>query len=285
MKESTGSSFCRWGPIAWLGLLVWAPLSWAQGPCRECHESVYELLAATPHARVAQEERFCQSCHGETDAHLATGTLEGLVTGEQLGSWSGEQKAAACLGCHQSTFPLFKASVHGSQGICWECHESEALHFGNKAALRPQGFGVAPRCISCHQEVLSQFRQPYRHPLSTGNMDCVSCHEVHQPAGQEGERRGCVDCHREQAGPFLFPHPPAEEGCVTCHAPHGSAHRGLLVSTGNGLCLSCHTQSNFPAVGKVPHNYWLGGGGRCWDCHSQVHGSNVTPDLNPRGRR
>ena len=53
----------------------------------------------------------------------------------------------------------------------------------------------------------------------------------------------CVKCHVEKRGPFVFEHPAVKvEGCVTCHNPHGSTNRMLLVRReGRQLCLQCHT--------------------------------------------
>lgn len=274
----------RWGPIA---VLLVVPLGVsgvrAEVPCTSCHEDVFSALKGTPHGTVAvKDQLFCRSCHGDPSQHLETGELSGLVRGDQLRVWAAGQKAEACLRCHRGAFPRYSDGPHGREDACWSCHESQALHF-QKA--HPVPATAASRCFSCHPQVAGELRWAYRHPVSEGFVTCTSCHDVHQSQEASEQRQRCVSCHREQAGPFLFAHPPAEEGCTSCHRPHGSPHRGLLASFGNATCLSCHTQSNFPAVGKVPHNYWLGGGGRCWDCHSQVHGSNVTPDFNPRGRR
>ncbi|MFN3414079.1 MAG: cytochrome c3 family protein, partial [Thermoanaerobaculum sp.] len=232
-----------------------------------------------------ESQVFCEACHGDASTHLESGDVGQLVGADGFAVWSGSRKAEACLSCHGKNHPTYLLSAHAETDACWTCHETQALHFITGSAVNSGRQSVGGKCTSCHPEVVSQFRLSYRHPLQEGFMTCVSCHQVHQPTPPEGERATCVSCHREQAGPFVFSHAPAEEGCITCHQPHGSAHRSLLSSFGNALCLSCHTQSNFPGVGKVPHNYWLAGGGRCWDCHSQVHGSNVTPDLNPRGRR
>ena len=43
--------------------------------------------------------------------------------------------------------------------------------------------------------------------------------------------------------------------------------------------------ANFPAAGKVPHNRYLQGGGKCLDCHSEVHGSNVDERMAPQYRK
>ncbi len=277
----------RWGPlVVGVFLLVAAVASGGESPCVSCHENVMQALAGTPHFRVAKESQaFCEACHGNAAGHLESGDATQLVRADGFARWTGRQKGKACLSCHSKDHPTYLLSAHAETEACWACHETQALHFITPSAVARKQESLGGKCFSCHAEVMGQFRLSYRHPLQEGFMTCVSCHKVHEPTPAHGERATCVSCHREQGGPFVFSHAPAEEGCVSCHQPHGSSHRGMLVSFGNALCLSCHSQSNFPAVGKIPHNYWLAGGGRCWDCHSQVHGSNVTPDFNPRGRR
>ena len=63
--------------------------------------------------------------------------------------------------------------------------------------------------------------------------------------------------------------------------------RDSVVGSGpaGGVCLTCHVQTNFPAAGKVPHNRYLQGGGKCLDCHSEVHGSNVDELMAPQYRK
>jgi predicted CXXCH cytochrome family protein len=39
---------------------------------------------------------------------------------------------------------------------------------------------------------------------------------------------------------FLFEHAPVREDCVSCHEPHGSNHKRLLVNKLPNLCWNCH---------------------------------------------
>ena len=54
----------------------------------------------------------------------------------------------------------------------------------------------------------------------------------------------CLDCHTDQAeqGKKAHLHQPAfEQGCATCHEPHGGENQHLLrTATVNALCLECH---------------------------------------------
>ena len=81
-----------------------------------------------------------------------------------------------------------------------------------------------------------------------------------------------------------FEHEALREGCVTCHNPHGSVNRGMLVQRDANLCLRCHAQVQTGAdrvfIGKMDHTGLLRNS-TCWSagCHSAVHGSNFSPRL------
>lgn len=254
---------------------VHAPAS-AENPCVACHEEQVAAVAKTPHQRAVQADAgFCAACHGDPAKHLETGEKADIRGRDALGRWQAQDQTQACLSCHRSSLPSFAASPHAQgQVSCWSCHPG-VWHGPTPKASEP--------CATCHRPEAAGFRRAYHHPVPEGKMRCASCHDPHreQPA-EELQRERCLQCHPHAGGPFVFPHLAAEEGCVACHAPHGSTNRTLLVTAGNGLCVRCHTQSNFPAVGKVPHNFNLAGGARCFDCHSEPHGSNSSPLLAPR---
>jgi DmsE family decaheme c-type cytochrome len=269
-----------------------SPLA-AENPCGECHEEQVAALRAGPHLGVVGDgPQLCVACHGDPTLHLDTGEAEDILGTEALADWRTHDQAAACLSCHSGDFPGFAETPHADRVSCWTCHADRALHHTPTLAtpVGARAHASWDLCTSCHSDVRAEFRLQYRHPVEQGLVDCVDCHDVH---GREPElavdrqdmRAACVSCHHEQRGPYLFEHLAIEQGCVGCHRPHGSWNRGLLASSGNGVCLTCHLQSNFPGVGKIPHDFRMSGGGTCWDCHSDVHGSNTTPDFNPRGRR
>lgn len=262
----------------------------ADTPCLDCHEDQVVAYDSGPHASVsAKDERFCASCHGSPEAHLQSGDAADIVGKATLSTWSGERKARACATCHAPDFPAWTRAPHLDEGLCWSCHAPESLHGADVAELpEARRRGTWNLCISCHAEQAAELRMVYRHPVESGLVDCTDCHDIHGRSTLRTElvsAADCVRCHKEQQGPFLFVHPPMEQGCMDCHAAHGSPHRGQLLTAGNGTCLTCHLQSNFPGVGKTSHDFLLSGGARCWDCHSEIHGSNTTPDFNPRGRR
>ncbi|MCB1218677.1 hypothetical protein KDL44_14935 [bacterium] len=83
----------------------------------------------------------------------------------------------------------------------------------------------------------------------------------------------CSMCHGNAAQEATFAHAPAFEGkCDACHQTTGEGGHGNLVSETRSLCLNCHQDKSehYPAV-------------TCWtsNCHSDMHGSNIDPYLNP----
>jgi DmsE family decaheme c-type cytochrome len=268
-----------------LPLLLSGPAR-AESPCAPCHGEQVEAASKGPHAGIAARgARYCEACHGDATRHLADGSTESLRGKAALAKAAPAETSRMCLTCHRGAFPGWEGTDHARSGevSCLSCH-GDSWH-------DPKGKGAKKRgesaCASCHVEAVGEFRRVYRHPVPEGRMGCASCHDVHGKSakGAKGPESTCLDCHAEAAGPWVFPHRAMEDGCSSCHVPHGSVNRSLLKTSGNGVCLACHVQTNFPAAGKVPHNRYLAGGGKCLDCHSEVHGSNVDERMAPQYRK
>lgn len=84
------------------------------------------------------------------------------------------------------------------------------------------------------------------HPIGAGADACGRCHETATrdgltAAGPVKSFAACLACHREaqvQAG-HAHPLDPLRH-CGSCHAPHGSAYKGLLKAPAKTLCAACH---------------------------------------------
>ena len=286
------SAWWRTGLAAAVALGVTLPVA-AGNPCAECHEDQIATFQLTLHRGVAAEsDRLCVVCHGDGALHMESGEGADIRGPEALADWSVTDQESACLSCHEADFPAADEVQHRGLVSCWTCHSKTALHNApnDAAPAADETRAQWELCTSCHTDTRAEFRLQYRHPVEEGLVACSDCHDIHGQNPQSALERqqfraACITCHQEQRGPYLFEHLAMEEGCVSCHRPHGSWNRALLTTTGNGTCMTCHLQSNFPGVGPTPHDFKLNGGARCWDCHSEVHGSNTTPDLNPRGRR
>ena len=221
----------------------------------------------------------------------------------------------ACAGCHETIayehFESFKKTLHarytvslkdGTQVLgCEACHGPASLHV--EAGGGRGKFIINPRdnpaiCYQCHLEKKAQFNLQFHHPLREGHMSCSSCHNLHGenimlPPGVRLGRQNelCFQCHKEQARPFVYEHEALREGCTTCHQPHGSINRKLLIARDVNLCLRCHAQVAAPktiVMGQTSHATVVGGigsgfvsQGTCWSsgCHTAPHGSNINAHL------
>jgi predicted CXXCH cytochrome family protein len=215
----------------------------------------------------------------------------------------------ACADCHADIVRRFSSSPHArlhsdsaamvGQSGCESCHGPGSRHIAT-ASMGGERFIINPgkdptSCFQCHLDVEGQFHLPQHHPVLEGRMNCAQCHDPHgmdimKPAGglaMARQDQSCSQCHRNQTRPFVFQHDALREGCVTCHAPHGSVNLKLLVESDPNLCLRCHAQAQGPTVpaghlfiGNIDHTSFLRMG-TCWaaGCHTAVHGSNVDPRL------
>jgi len=257
------------------------------GACAECHTDVADFYAGTPHAVArgitlpGSGAGLCEACHGPGSRHVEQGG-EGPILGKAaLGALSPDERAQMCLQCHTGLRAGWYEGDHaGTDAACADCHADQA-HFAHGGARPPAAFRISGEfCLQCHPGQTADFRLQHRHPVLEGDMGCTDCHAVH------GEARGvatlndaarpCLRCHAEVAGPFVFEHEVAvTEPCTQCHRPHGSPHPRLLAQDDNSLCLRCHFEPGYPTLGRTDHAAFLGQRARCWDCHREVHGSNV----------
>ena len=120
-------------------------------------------------------------------------------------------------------------------------------------------------------------------------MTCTDCHDPHS---QDGVIPGagkslfnknalCAKCHKTESGPFVYEHEALRDGCNVCHNVHGSINDKMLTERDTNLCLKCHTQSNFPAMGHDSDHTGDWNRGPCFSggCHTNVHGSNYNDHL------
>lgn len=209
-----------------------------------------------------------------------------------------------CSLCHEELNRGVEQTVHArlivddANGLgsgCESCHGPGSLHSmegGGRHLIYNPGRS-AESCLRCHIEVQGQFALPYHHPVDSGKVACVDCHDPHGPdeadfmnAGMMVESAGgCAECHAEQAGPFVFEHEALREGCTVCHDPHGSPNNKMLKVANPSLCLQCHfteQRSNALMIGGVDHTgFGFIQQGSCWTagCHEAVHGSHVNGSL------
>ena len=100
---------------------------------------------------------------------------------------------------------------------------------------------------------------------------CAECHESGLGQGlRSNPPELCFNCHKDFLTGQKVKHQPVESGdCVSCHDPHQSENKHLLIKKGNDLCLICHDDPL--AEGKVKHQAVESG--ECLDCHAP-HATN-----------
>ena len=258
--------------------------------CFACHEIESDFMR-NPHARTWDDtdkdwsEKGCQTCHGPAQAHIdGGGDVEQVF---RFGEASAQEISDRCLDCHlkqDKSQVNFLRNEHGLNSVgCTSCHTvhkpkvEEKLLRGNSPAL----------CYDCHNEVRAQFNKPFRHKIHEGFMDCSSCHNQHggfsrrQLTTSMGNYAPCLDCHSDKQGPFVFEHAPVRvEGCSVCHEPHGSSNPRLLKRAEQRfLCLDCHSDTVGVPGPATPdfHNLVSAGWQNCTTCHTEIHGSNLSP--------
>jgi len=242
--------------------------------CVKCHEDEVKAFAADPHAT---GKTTCESCHGNGAEHVAGGGDRTKIF--SLNDAGSKEVSAKCLECHEKERAKFEQTAHSKGRMsCTSCHTVHGAG-GSKRELKT----TEPElCNKCHKDVPQQFAAPVHHPVNDGKVSCSSCHNPHGEVAAKGMKKTerfsaeCKSCHKEQAGPFKYPHAAVNvEGCMGCHAPHGGDTAKLMnrakVDT---ICTYCHA----PALlvkGKTVNGHQPGGAaGTCISCHVDVHGSN-----------
>ncbi len=95
------------------------------------------------------------------------------------------------------------------------------------------------------------------------------CAECHVSGTGQGMRASapqlCWSCHKDFLADKKVKHQPVENGeCASCHDPHQSENKKLLLKTGNLLCLSCHDDP----LAKMKFKHLAVESGDCMDCHA-----------------
>lgn len=290
--------------------------------CLVCHEDMGKAFLKTRHGVIENDKKrgwngqSCESCHGPGAKHGEAAEAKFILNHTKA---SPREADANCLSCHknQATHAGRISGSHAKvQVSCVSCHsvhhavndsslplfrdfsDKSPAAFARLAFANTRSTKVTELCSSCHASALAAFNRPHTHPVASGAMSCVDCHNPHgtsRPFGLNTTARstnpepGCFKCHADKRGPFAFDHAPVRmEGCSACHENHGSANPRLLNRAEIGhLCLECH--SNAPAannpsrtLGTVAtgfHDLRLPLYRNCTSCHTKIHGSHINRDF------
>ena len=217
-----------------------------------------------------------------------------LFLGPSVGQADAQEDMFNCLDCHEVEESFFmNPHVLGTvadevipNAVCEGCHGDGTAHMeaGGDTELitLPVGLDGANICLECHDKSDFWSSKAASVHRNTENVNCLSCHEIHDPAESETalltkpELELCASCHSNKAaslGHQPFSHRVGRGGmeCSSCHNPHGTRGEGTLARTDAGeiACLECHTDKRGPYV--FPHaSVEIR---NCLSCH-QLHGSN-----------
>jgi len=259
--------------------------------CTKCH-AVIPKEARSVHADVMSGN--CTKCH---DAHSSKNKANLLKAGNEL-----------CFGCHKTmgeALAKVKFRHNPVEKGCVNCHNPHA------SASRDHLLIDSPPslCLKCHRTDSASFSKLHmNYPVAKGN--CTSCHDVH--GSDKGAllytkvhvpvaNRLCNQCHEDpgSATPFKTKkkgfelcrgchsdmvnstlkrnviHWPllGKEGCLTCHAPHGSREGKLMRGSLTSVCYKCHADT-LERLTKSPTKHKPIQEGNCMACH-EPHSSNL----------
>jgi predicted CXXCH cytochrome family protein len=95
---------------------------------------------------------------------------------------------------------------------------------------------------------------------------CTECHESKFSQKMKGPMNTvCFACHDDFLEKAKVKHAPAESGeCTSCHDPHESPNKKLLLRVGAALCFDCHEADD---VAKVAAHKVAADRDNCIACH------------------
>lgn len=240
----------------------------------------------------------CESCHGPGSLAVEQASEKGRCdtsTFLKIADLPAPAQSLICLKCHStvSTANLqhWNSSSHATSDVsCLDCHK---LHQGPQQKVSSRD--MAALCFGCHINVRNEYQQLSHHGVPEDKIACVDCHNPHGSV-QDNLLNGstvketCTRCHMQYQGPFVYEHADLNENCINCHRPHGSPSDPLLALPQPSLCLQCHSghlsstmaPSLGPSGGSDQHAFKKAFFGRCTDCHSAIHGSDI-PSFDGKG--
>ncbi|MBI5182749.1 MAG: hypothetical protein HY999_00070 [Nitrospinae bacterium] len=231
--------------------------------CLECHIKLKKRITETEkgtHLPVKKGE--CTSCHNpHTSNHPALLTIS---------------DADLCYTCHKKEEGgrFAKKYIHKpiTDTGCIQCHDPHSSK--NKSLLiEKEGEG----CFVCHKKEDIFVGRIVHSPIQKGM--CTVCHDPHTSNDEAlliKERKAiCIQCHTMKEKKIIDSHsgyPVIDTDCLSCHNPHSSDNNKLLRASlhtpfAKKECTVCHT----PPTSKEPIGLIRGGEGLCITCHKETN--------------
>ncbi len=220
----------------------------AQPLCFSCHKNI---LGKTPWQHSPAVNKQCLTCHKESGPgsplkiSIPGGKVENL-----------------CFRCHVNEKAwLQKSHIHGPVGTgdCTICHNPH----GDINRFQLWANGKDELCVACHTDKknLVSGKKPvyYVHGILNG-IGCIACHDPHATDNPFQLYKPindlCTGCHTSLKGvtrghpvgghPVSGTKDPRRPErtftCTSCHNPHGSDFKFLLIGDilGGQICSQCH---------------------------------------------
>ncbi len=160
--------------------------------CGDCHEDAVTASLESPFPHVSGGGADCGACH---NPHSADG--DALLRGEQ---------EELCVSCHDpggaSSGHEGRFLSHGEMA-CTGCHAPHGA--GEPVLLARNNVDLCGDCHSHQHTVVHPMGEGSRDPRTGQEMDCLSCHSMHDAPYEDymyraPERDLCLACHTERQG-------------------------------------------------------------------------------------
>lgn len=155
----------------------------------------------------------CESCHGDTAAHVRTQGKAPVINPAKLDP---ERRDAVCISCHLEGDVKVERASHSALAYRPGDRIADFLSYFVFASGDPLSRGVSE---------VEQFQSSKCRRVSGDGMSCVNCHDPHgSPAPAQRVafyRAKCLTCHSAPA--FASTHHPENPDCTGCHMPRSTA--------------------------------------------------------------
>jgi predicted CXXCH cytochrome family protein len=233
------------------------------GACDSCHSAPKDGKVVLTQTDV---RALCVTCHDEEAKKMEKAKVQHPgALGECIACHSPHASAYpylmkpdpvnACLACHAEqaemlkTKPVLHRAAFGDG--CYTCHDG---HGGDRPKLLRASVENNALCLECHSSKRSPKVDEKSGAVTIfgGNVRLPSSYFARLASLDLG--RGDAFGHPTSTHPVIAtidrsdPEKRRSMGCVSCHQPHASSSRGMLVTEAKdgsmALCARCHTDAN-----------------------------------------
>ena len=207
---------------------IFQETKWQHSPaanlmCETCHEQKKDVGRIS--VSIGKDATLCYRCH----------LVKGRVWSE-MAHIHGPVGLGVCSVCHNPHGDAYRFQLwaDGKGEMCVSCHSDKQVLYDQSSSITVHGIIKGHGCTSCHNPHASEERFLLSKPI---NELCVSCHNKF-----EGIKTGHPVGGHPVAGDRDPRRKDREFSCTSCHNPHGSKFKFLLIGDilGGHICSKCH---------------------------------------------